>query len=162
MSDAEEEDEIELDRFLEAQDAKPRGARLSAWDQAMAELSAGRKTGHWIWFVFPQCDGVPEWHGATPSERALWFGIAGLEEAAAYLEHPVLGPRLLRGVALARAAGAPAAVFGALDAEKLRSCLTLFARVPGAPAELAAALAELFPDGPCAATVALTGGATRG
>lgn len=157
----EDEDEIELSRFVEAQNERPRGARRTAYELAMSELEAGRKTGHWIWFVFPQCDGVPEWHGATPSEAALWFGIAGLEEAGAYLAHDVLGPRLVRAVGLALRCGPPDEAFGPLDAAKLRSSLTLFSLVPGADPVFAEALDRLFAGARCEATLALTGATRR-
>jgi len=107
----------DLERFVRAQDA---GA---TYDTALAELRAGRKRTHWMWFVFPQIAGLGF------SSMAHRYAIGGLDEAKAYLAHPVLGPRL---VAAAQAlaglqATDPGAVLGATDAMKLRSSMTLFA-----------------------------------
>ena len=105
----------DLKRFVTAQS--------QVYDQALAELRAGRKRSHWMWFVFPQLRGL----GVT--ETAEFYGISGLEEAAAYLAHPVLGPRL-RACAealLALPDADPVAILGHTDALKLRSSMTLFA-----------------------------------
>lgn len=162
MSDRDEDDEddIDLERFLAQQDERVSGARVSHYEQAVAELSAGRKESHWMWFIFPQCDGVPEWNGFMPSEMTLWFGIAGLPEAEAYLADPVLGPRLVRCFRLCLEAGVDdaAAIFGPTDAGKLHSCATLFSRVKGADPVFREALQRFFGGKPCPATVALTGG----
>lgn len=94
------------------------------------ELRRGRKTGHWMWFVFPQLRGL------GTSATAERFGLSGLDEAQAYLAHPLLGARLREAVALVEAHGddPPEAIFGEMDAMKLRSCLTLFAAAsPGEP-----------------------------
>ncbi len=106
-----------LRRFVEAQDRGDVHAR------AAAELRAGRKTSHWMWFVFPQIAGL----GRSPTARE--YAISGLDEARAYLAHPVLGPRLLeRTRILAELEGRDAEeVFGPVDAMKLRSSVTLFA-----------------------------------
>jgi uncharacterized protein (DUF1810 family) len=110
-----------LQRFLDAQDG--------VIDTALAELQGGRKESHWIWFVFPQLAGL----GRSPTAR--FYGIASLDEANAYLQHPVLGPRLKQSVeALLPWAGKRSAddVLGPIDGMKLRSSLTLFDRVaPG-------------------------------
>lgn len=108
-------DPYHLNRFLEAQER--------AYTPALAELRQGRKRSHWIWFILPQLKGLG-W--SSMSER---YGILGLEEARAYLAHPVLGPRLVDCVnALLAHAGTPAAaMLGGIDALKFRSCLTLFA-----------------------------------
>ncbi len=117
-------DPYRLERFVAAQDA---GA---AFGRAVAELRAGRKVSHWMWFVFPQIAGLGR--SATAQE----FAISSLGEARAYLRHPVLGPRLaesarvLTGVA-GRSAGQ---IFGSLDAQKLRSSMTLFLRAEAAEA----------------------------
>ena len=98
------------------------------------ELRRGRKTGHWMWFVFPQLRGL------GTSATAERFGLSGLDEAQAYLAHPLLGARLREAVALVEAHGddPPEAIFGEMDAMKLRSCLTLFAASsPGEPAFMA-------------------------
>jgi uncharacterized protein (DUF1810 family) len=104
----------DLSRFIEAQTA--------VYDSALAELNRGQKTGHWMWFVFPQIAGL----GRSPTAR--FYAIADLAEARAYLAHPVLGPRLVEAVEaiLALPGRDPGAVFGAPDDLKLRSCLTLF------------------------------------
>ncbi len=158
--DEEDEDDIDLERFLAQQDERVRGGKLSHYEQAVAELSAGRKESHWMWFIFPQCDGVPEWNGRKPSEMTLWFGIAGLPEAEAYLTDPVLGARLVRCFRLCLDTGLTdaAAIFGPTDAGKLHACATLFSRVRGADSVFREALERFFEGKPCPATVALTGG----
>ncbi len=120
---------MDLDRFVVAQDEH------ATYDRALAELRAGRKTSHWMWFVFPQVSGL----GQSPT--AKHFAIAGLDEARAYLDHDFLGPRLLEccRALLALGGGRTAEeVLGSVDAMKLRSSMTLFARAD--PAE------RLFPD----------------
>ncbi len=117
-------DPYDLDRFVTAQEAGGTYAR------AVAELRGGLKTGHWMWFIFPQAAGL----GLSPtSER---FAIKSVAEARAYLLHPVLGPRLTECARTLTQAGGPAAerVLGPVDAMKLRSCLTLFGYAdPGQP-----------------------------
>jgi len=113
-----------LDRFVRAQD------EAGTYAAAVRELRAGRKTGHWMWFVFPQLAGLGR------SAAARHFALSGLAEARAYLAHPVLGPRLLAAArVLAGLPGTdPVAVLGPLDAQKLQSSMTLFARAqPGEP-----------------------------
>lgn len=120
---------MDLQRFVDAQDDH------GTYDQALSELRAGRKTSHWMWFVLPQVSGL----GQSPT--AKHFGIAGLDEARAYLDHEVLGPRLLEccRALLALDGGTTAEeVLGSVDAMKLRSSMTLFARAD--PDE------RLFPD----------------
>jgi uncharacterized protein (DUF1810 family) len=109
-------DPYDLQRFVTAQDG--------VYDAAVRELRAGRKTSHWMWFVFPQIAGL----GRSP--MAQRFAIGSLDEARAYLAHPVLGPRLLEcAEILTELAGTSAQdVFGGIDALKLRSSMTLFAR----------------------------------
>lgn len=120
-----------LDRFLDAQS----GSRGVAYPQALAELRAGRKTSHWIWYVLPQLRGLGR------SATAREYGLSDEAEAAAYLSHPVLGPRLLECVAamLAHENLRAEEILGAVDAMKFRSCLTLFEYV--APQEAAFGLA---------------------
>jgi uncharacterized protein (DUF1810 family) len=110
------DDPHDLRRFVEAQQGTYPGA--------LAELRAGRKTGHWIWFVFPQVAGLGR------SETSRFYAIASLDEARAYLDDPVLGPRLRESVdAVLSAAGSSAeAILGSIDAVKLRSSMTLFLR----------------------------------
>ena len=106
-----------LRRFVDAQDSG------GTYEQALAELRAGSKRSHWMWFVFPQVAGL----GRSPT--AQHFAVSGLVEARAYLAHPVLGPRLLEAAHALTAlpGGDPARVLGPVDAVKLRSSMTLFA-----------------------------------
>jgi uncharacterized protein (DUF1810 family) len=112
----------ELERFVAAQEP--------VYAQVLAELRAGRKTSHWMWFIFPQIAGL----GHSPmSER---YAIRSLAEARAYLAHPSLGPwlRECAGAVLAVKDRTAEDVFGPIDAKKLRSCMTLFDRAaPGEP-----------------------------
>jgi uncharacterized protein (DUF1810 family) len=112
------DDPFHLDRFVAAQD----GGRTYAG--ALRELRTGRKRGHWMWFVFPQVAGL----GRSP--MAQHYAIAGLDEARSYLAHPVLGARLVEcAQALTGLTESdPVTVVGAIDAQKLRSSMTLFAR----------------------------------
>ena len=118
------DDQYDLQRFVAAQDG------AGTYDRAAAELRAGRKTGHWMWFVFPQIAGLGH------SRASQTYAISSLDEARAYLAHPVLGPRLIEcaGI-LTRVPGRSAEqIFGGVDALKLRSCVTLFMRAaPGEP-----------------------------
>jgi uncharacterized protein (DUF1810 family) len=109
---------FDLDRFVAAQD------QGGTYEQALAELRRGRKTSHWMWFVFPQLAGL----GQSPTSRH--FAISGLPEARAYLAHPVLGPRLRECTTVVAGIGGRTAreVFGGVDAQKLRSSMTLFQR----------------------------------
>lgn len=122
----------DLARFLAAQ--------ASAYPAALAELRGGRKRTHWMWFVFPQVEGL----GRSPTAR--FYAIAGLDEARAYLAHPVLGPRLLDCVEalLALPGGDAHAVFGSPDDAKLRSSLTLFSAAAPDEPRFRAALAKYF------------------
>jgi len=110
-------DPFNLQRFLDAQDG--------IYETALAELSAGSKRSHWMWFIFPQLRGL----GLSPT--AQFYGISSLDEARAYLQHPVLGTRLRECVeAMLPWEGRPAEqILGSIDALKLRSSLTLFDRV---------------------------------
>jgi uncharacterized protein (DUF1810 family) len=112
--------DFRLDRFVRAQEG--------IYDDAVRELRAGRKVSHWMWFVFPQIAGL----GRSP--MAQEYAVSGLPEARAYLEHPVLGPRLLDCAnLLTTLTGVDAVeIFGPVDAQKLHSSMTLFARAdPG-------------------------------
>ena len=111
------EDPHDLQRFVDAQE------RAGTYGQALEELRAGRKTTHWIWFVFPQVAGLGR------SETARLFAIDSLEEAKAYLEHPLLGPRLRECCQALLDVGGRSAreILGETDATKLRSSMTLFA-----------------------------------
>jgi uncharacterized protein (DUF1810 family) len=113
------EDPFHLQRFVDAQED------AAIYARALGELRAGRKQGHWIWFVFPQIAGL----GSSPMSQA--YAIRSLEEARAYLAHPLLGHRLRESTEalLAATPGAPAeAILGGIDAIKVRSSMTLFTR----------------------------------
>lgn len=119
------EDAYRLQRFVDAQD------RAGTYAQALAELRAGRKESHWMWFVFPQLAGL----GRSPTART--YGVGSLTEARAYLDHPVLGPRLLESThaLLPHANCSAKKILGEIDAIKLRSSMTLFAHAaPNEPA----------------------------
>ena len=108
-----------LERFVDAQ------AFASVYERAWAEVKNGQKTGHWIWYIFPQMKGL------GMSYKSHYYGIDGLEEARAYLQHPSLGKRLREiTTAFLKLQGKSAEnVFGHLDAMKVRSCMTLFDEV---------------------------------
>ena len=128
-----EPDATDLDRFVRAQEG--------VWNQALAELHAGRKTSHWMWFVFPQIAGLGS------SAMARTYAIRDADEARAYLAHQLLGGRLIAMTQAAIAApGSAEAMFGSIDAMKLRSSMTLFAAVADDPTPFDAAL-ERFYDG---------------
>jgi uncharacterized protein (DUF1810 family) len=138
-----EDDPFRLRRFVDAQDAG------GTYEAALAELRGGRKTGHWMWFVFPQVAGL----GSSATARE--YAISGLAEARAYLAHPVLGPRLLASSrALLDGPGRGAVeIFGSVDAMKLRSSMTLFLRAAGeGGTTFQAVLARFFDGEPDAAT----------
>lgn len=124
MPDLETGDPYDLQRFVAAQDA------AGTYQRAAAELRAGRKTSHWMWFVFPQIAGL----GYSPMART--YAITSLPEARAYLAHPVLGARLSECAAILAGLPDRAAeqIFGEVDALKLRSSMTLFMHAaPGEP-----------------------------
>ena len=134
-------DPFDLERFVEAQD--PVYARV------LAELRAGRKQSHWMWFVFPQIAGLGR------SSMAARFAIASLDEARAYLARPVLGGRLRECTELVLAVEGKSAhdIFGSPDDLKFRSCMTLFSRVAPAGSPFERALARYFGGEPDAATL---------
>lgn len=111
-----------LDRFLQAQEP--------VWPRVLAELRAGQKRTHWMWFVFPQIKGLGR------SDMAQRYAIQSLAEAQAYLAHPVLAGRLRECCQILLELESPASaleVFGTPDDLKLRSCMTLFAEASSAP-----------------------------
>jgi uncharacterized protein (DUF1810 family) len=126
-------DAFDLQRFLDAQDD-------GTYDRALAELRRGRKSSHWMWFVFPQVAGLGR------SATAVRYAVPGLPEARAYLAHPVLGPRLVTcAAALADLPETdPVRVLGSVDAVKLQSSMTLFARADPEQQVFAAVLAQYF------------------
>jgi uncharacterized protein (DUF1810 family) len=115
-------DPYDLRRFVHAQEG--------VYESVLSELRAGQKTSHWMWFVFPQIAGL----GRSPTARK--YAIASPAEAEAYLAHPVLGPRLLEcaGILTQLPGRTAFEIFGGIDAQKLQSSMTLFARAaPGEP-----------------------------
>ena len=132
----------DLDRFVVAQ--------APVFESAIAELRAGRKRSHWMWFVFPQLKGL----GLSPT--AQHFGIASLDEARAYLDHAVLGPRLDLATRAVIEAPSPSlhALFGSPDDMKFRSSMTLFGQVRPEPFHTAL---ERWCDGPDERTLRLLG-----
>ena len=110
-------DAFDLQRFV--------GAQAGVFDTAVSELRAGRKRSHWMWFVFPQLRGL------GVSSTAQFYGLASLEEARAYLGHPLLGARLREATEAVQSSGASSlqALFGSPDDLKFRSCMTLFDEV---------------------------------
>jgi len=137
-------DPFRLERFVTAQDT---GA---AYQRALAELRAGRKASHWMWFIFPQVAGLGF------SAMAQQYAISGLDEARAYLAHPVLGPRLREctGVIAVAEASTADRILGPVDAMKLRSCLTLFAAAGPQDAVFGEVLTRYFDGEPDQATLA--------
>ncbi len=127
-----DDDPYDLQRFVDAQ--------AGTYTQALAELRAGRKTGHWMWFVLPQVAGLGR------SATAQHYAVSGLDEARAYLAHPVLGPRLVECArVLTELDGRdPVAVFGDVDAAKLRSSMTLFAHADPSQPVFRAVLEQYF------------------
>jgi uncharacterized protein (DUF1810 family) len=141
--------DFDLERFVAAQ--------RDTYDDVLAELRAGAKRGHWMWFVFPQVEGL----GLSPMSRH--YAIHSLDEARAYLAHPVLGPRLRECAAAVLATGQTTAerILGGIDARKLRSSMTLFHRAdPDEPVFVE--VLDRFYDGRAddATDALLTGGAT--
>lgn len=114
-----EADRFDLERFVAAQ--------APVFETVLAELRAGRKRTHWMWFVFPQMRGL----GHSPT--AQFYGITSIDEARAYLAHSLLGPRLdlCTGIVLASRSPSLHAIFGSPDNKKFGSCMTLFALASG-------------------------------
>jgi uncharacterized protein (DUF1810 family) len=135
-------DVYNLERFVRAQD---QGA---IYEQAAVELRQARKVSHWMWFVFPQIAGLG--HSVT----ARRYAISSLEEAAAYLQHEVLGPRLIECTRIVAQTELDSAehIFGSIDAQKLRSSMTLFWRAAPDEALFAQVLDRYFDGKPDAAT----------
>ncbi|HWO72273.1 MAG TPA: DUF1810 domain-containing protein [Dehalococcoidia bacterium] len=126
------QDPYHLQRFVDAQEP--------VYDQVLRELRAGRKTSHWMWFIFPQIAGLG--HSST----SRYYAISGRKEAEAYLAHPVLGARLRECTALVNAVQGRSAhqIFGSPDDLKFRSCMTLFAECAEDGAVFREALEKYF------------------
>jgi uncharacterized protein (DUF1810 family) len=116
MWEAERVDPYHLDRFVQAQDR--------TYESALTEIRNGRKRSHWMWFIFPQFEGLGS------SAQSVFFSIKSIAEAKAYLAHPLLGPRLIEcaGAVLAIDGRSAIDIFGSPDDMKLGSSATLFAR----------------------------------
>lgn len=140
------DDPFDLARFIEAQ--------AGVVDAALSELRDGCKRSHWMWFVFPQIEGL----GSSPMARR--YAIGSMEEARAYIEHPLLGPRLLACANAALSCGAPSAhaLFGSPDDLKFRSSMTLFAACAPDKPVFRAALDRYFGGESDALTLARIGG----
>ena len=150
MADAnatEHADPHDLRRFLAAQEG--------VYEHALAELRSGRKRSHWMWFVFPQLDGL----GFSPTSKR--YAIKSLAEARAYLRHPVLGPRLVEcfQAVLAVAGSSVREVMGSPDDLKLCSCATLFEQADSKQPVFGRTLDKYFAGERDAATLRLLGGA---
>ena len=126
------DDPHDLNRFVEAQE--------DDYERALSEIAGGRKRTHWMWYIFPQIDGL------AFSSISKHFSIKSIEEARAYLDHPVLGPRLLKCAEAVVAVDGKSAteIFGSPDDLKLKSCATLFASVLPAGSVFDRLLAKYF------------------
>ncbi len=142
-------DPFDLRRFQTAQEG--------IYDEALHELHTGRKRSHWMWFVFPQFDGLGS------SDMARRYAIKSLAEASAYLRHPQLGARLLECTRAVNGIDGRDAhqIFGAPDDMKFRSSMTLFEQVPGADAAFGVALDKYYAGQRDAATIRLLAAAGR-
>ncbi|BCW68097.1 hypothetical protein NicSoilB4_28600 [Arthrobacter sp. NicSoilB4] len=136
------EDPFDLERFVLAQDAG------GTYRRALDELRGGTKRSHWMWFVFPQIAGL----GQSPTARK--YAVTGMDEARAYLRHPVLGPRLVEsaGVVAGLEDRTAAEIFGGIDERKLHSSMTLFLRADPRQSVFQAVLEKYFAGLPDAAT----------
>ena len=139
-------DPFDLDRFVKAQE------RL--YGQALAELRAGSKRTHWSWFILPQMRGLGH------SSISVLYGIGSLDEAKAYLAHPLLGPRLREcASAMNSHMGLSASqILGSIDAQKFRSCMTLFSEASDHEPIFTATLAKYFGGAPDQSTLSLLAG----
>ena len=126
------QDLYNLQRFVDAQ--------ADVYESVLAELRQGRKTGHWMWFIFPQLKGLGF------SSTAQFYGIASLAEASSYLEHPLLGPRLIECTRIVNSIEARSLrqIFGTPDDLKFRSSMTLFSRAAAEPSVFNDALTKYF------------------
>lgn len=139
------DDPYDLQRFLRAQEP--------IYATALAELRGGQKRSHWMWFIFPQIEGL----GQSPTSK--YYAIKSLTEAQAYLQHPVLGPRLREcaEAILAIEGRSAAEIFGFPDDLKLRSSMTLFAALAGADSVFARVLERFYDGRPDGQTLRIVG-----
>jgi len=140
-------DPFDLGRFVTAQEA------YGSYRSAVAELRAGRKTSHWMWYVFPQIAGLGQ------SSTSKHYAIRSVDEARAYLAHPVLGPRQLEcaGILTALSGRTAEDIFGGIDAMKLRSSMTLFLHAAPDERIFGSVLSQYFGGVPDPATERLIG-----
>lgn len=145
MSDA-----FDLERFADAQ--------RDIYEQALSEIRGGRKQSHWMWFVFPQLAGL----GSSPTSR--FYAIENIDEARAYLGHPILGKRLAEcaEVVLAIEGKSASEIFGSPDDMKLQSCMTLFALASPAGSIYERVLDKFFAGEQDRETIRLLEGSERG
>ena len=143
-------DPYDLKRFVQAQEGD--------YERALSEVKSGRKSSHWMWYIFPQFDGL----GFSATSRR--YSIKSIAEAKAYLRHPVLGQRLMKcGEAALSVKGRSAyEIFGSPDDMKLRSCATLFAHVSPSGSIFHRLLDKYFHGEPDPKTLALLGVAPKG
>jgi len=136
------DDPYDLDRYVTAQNSD------ATYERALGELRLGHKTSHWMWFVFPQIAGLGR------SELSRNFAISSLEEAEAYLNHPVLGRRLVEcaGIVAEVQDRSAEQIFGSLDAQKLHSSMTLFLRAAPHEPRFRQVLDQYFDGVPDSAT----------
>jgi uncharacterized protein (DUF1810 family) len=139
------EDSFALSRFVQAQE--------DIYEHVIAELQSGKKRSHWMWFIFPQFDGL----GFSATSKH--FAIKNLEEAKAYLEHPILGPRLVECAEAVMGIERRTAheIFGSPDDSKLKSCATLFACVSEPGSVFDRLLTKYYQGKRCAKTLKLVG-----
>jgi uncharacterized protein (DUF1810 family) len=133
LTDAQQSDDpFDLSRFVQAQ--------AETYEHALSEIQSGRKRTHWMWYIFPQIDGL------AFSSTSKYYSIKSTDEARAYLDHPVLGPRLRQcaEAALATADRSATAIFGNPDDLKLRSCATLFASISASGSVFQRVLEKFF------------------
>lgn len=132
------EDPYQLERFVDAQDFN------KTYERAVSDLRTGRKFGHWMWFIFPQIEGL------SRSSISRKFAISSLAEAQAYLRHPILGPRLIRCTEILIEINGKSAIeiFGPTDAMKLRSSMTLFMNAAPDESIFKEVLAKYFDGSP--------------
>ena len=138
------ENNYNLNRFIEAQNRD--------YDIALAEIRAGKKVSHWMWYIFPQLKGLGR------SSTSEYYGLSGIKEAQAYLSDPILKARLIEitGAVLAHKDKSAEEIFGGIDAKKLRSCMTLFSiAAPDIPV-FEAVLEQFFHGVPDRNTLRLT------
>jgi uncharacterized protein (DUF1810 family) len=137
------EDPYRLERFVDAQNHN------GTYEMAVSELRVGDKMTHWMWFIFPQIKGL----GRTPTSRE--YAISSLAEAQAYLQHPVLGPRLVEcaRILLGIEGKSATEIMGTIDAMKLRSSMTLFMSAKPEEAVFREVLAKCFHGSPDQETI---------